>query len=219
MDLGPWTLEFGPWTLSLIVLLHFLIEVGAGKVGKYLVHQRTLGEEHHPNGEEDQQQVNPAVAVIVVPHLQVALEGLDDVAHETYRIHGFGDVVLLITEYHTANARQSRRHRVVTTLGFIAVGIIAPLHHRARTNDAHAAEEDVEQLRQLVQLGLAQEAPKGQYTRVVARGDRARTHVRTVLQHGGKLQHPEGLSSFPYSGLLVKDFMLTRTQQDDHDGN
>jgi len=89
---------------------------------------------------------------------------------------------------------------------------------RTRANDAHLAEEDIEDLRHLVEFGLPEEVSDRQDPRVIRHGDVAATQIGAVLEHRGKLEQPEGFA-LPADALLhVENLALAGETQDQRYG-
>src|SRR4029079_16079640 len=96
-----------------------------------------------------------------------------------------------------------------------------PDRKRPRTHEAHVAEQDVEELRQLVEAGAAQEPAESRDPRVVVDLETGAVHlgqgeelVALLLRadtHGAELQHAEGSPVEP-APLLGEQHRAARSQ-------
>src|SRR5690606_31532470 len=107
--------------------------------------------------------------------------------------------LLLVAKEQRANAGKSRSQLVNYLLLPVGIQGIMRTRLRPRSNEAHISLEDIENLWQFVDLGAAQKATAGQYTRIVRSSDQAAGHIGAVFIHGGKLVEFEVLSAFASS--------------------
>ena len=111
---------------------------------------------------------------------------------------------------------------------------------RPRADDAHLSGEHVEQLRQLVEAGAAQDAAERRHARIVAHLEHRPVHLVQAIQrgalllgavsHGAELQHRERMAVEAAPALHVehrspdsdqdgeRDEQHQRREQDDQDG-
>lgn len=90
------------------------------------------------------------------------------------------------------------------------------------TDQAHLAREDIQELRNLVQAGLAQEAAHSCYSRIVVAVVGApvlQPDVRGIYLHTAELQHPEGLAlvADALSGIEDGTFVVQPDKGSDND--
>ena len=194
-----------------------------GQVAEDLVHQLGLGEDDHPGREEDEPGVRPDVHVFLVPHLQRALVGRDDLGVCLVKVHAlrgaFRKQGFLVAEHHRADAGEARLHVVDLLLDPVRVRRKCLAHKRTRPDDRHVAKEDVEDLRQLVDLRLAQEPSKRQHARIAVRRVQTACHVRRVAEHRRELEDLEVAILVADPVLSVEDVVLARALEDDHHGD
>ncbi|MBG9885033.1 hypothetical protein ABE10_00215, partial [Bacillus toyonensis] len=103
-----------------------------------------------------------------------------------------------------------------TTLRGVVVERHLALALRARSDQAHGAEEDVEQLRKLIERELAQDAPHRGDARIVLHLEQRRVRAPLLGEercelcvgaddHGAELHHLEGDAVHPDALLTVED--------------
>ena len=84
---------------------------------------------------------------------------------------------------------------------------------RTRPHNRHLATQDIQQLRQFIDIGLAQHPPDAGHARIVAHG-LAKFIVRIVeSRHAAKFQNPNGLVVEPKTRLL-KQHRTSRVELD-----
>ncbi len=178
-----------------------------------------LGEEDDPDGGDDDQEVIPGRVVLDIPTLHLALVGHDHLVIEGHRVRGVLHHLLLAAEQDGTDPRQPRAHLDQFRSDRLGEGIETTRRLRPRPGDAHVAQPDVEQLRQLVDLALAQPAPHRQYPRIVVHRQLAGADVGAVLEHGRELEQVEGLPPLAHPRLAIKDLALPGQAQDGDDND
>src|SRR5436309_16024376 len=77
---------------------------------------------------------------------------------------------------------------------------------RTRPDDTHIPFQNVEELRQLVKISLAQESSHGGSPRIVAGRPAGVSFLGAPHIHGSKLQHPEDVAVEPNAVLYKEDW-------------
>ncbi len=90
-----------------------------------------------------------------------------------------------------------------TVIALQLVGIAG--HIRARSDEAHLTDEDVDQFGQAVHFAVAQPMAHARDAWIVGRGD---TVAFGLVKHRAKLEDPEGLAVFSYAFLQEKHWTL-----------
>lgn len=190
-----------------------------GQVFKDLVRELAMVEEDHPSSKEDEQQVGEDRGVALVPHFEGTLVGGDVGFVKFIRFHsGFGDEFFLVAEDDGADAGDAGLLFVYFITDIFGVSVEDTVDEGAGADDAHFAGKNVEDLRQLVDLGLAEEAAQGHQTGVVAQGNIAGADIRAVLEHGGELPDKKMLVFVADALLPVPHFPFAgEPQQGDED--
>lgn len=189
------------------------------QAGEYPVHQTALGKEDVPGGQEDDLEVRTQGHMLLVPHLQGALVGGDDLPVILARrqvcviVQG-----LLIPENDGADSGDAGPDVVDALLHGKREVLEIDFHLGPGPDQGHVPDEDVDNLRQFVELGEAEELAHGRDPRVVAHRQGTRQHVGAVLQHGGELPDAEVPPAITYPALVVKDFPLCGEAEKEDDG-
>ena len=126
---------------------------------------------------------------------------------------------LFTAEDNRADAGETRLRVVNAGLHFVRIRREGLIDEWTRTDYRHIAEEDIEELGKLIDLRLAQEIAHRQDARILLHRVESACHVRRVAKHRCELPDLEVLALVADASLSVKDIMLARTLEPDHDRN
>ena len=158
--------------------------------------------------------------MVQVPHFKCALVWRDYFGVGLVDVHAFlhalGKNGFLVAEDDGANACESGLDGVYPCLDFFGIRVEGLVHQRAWADNRHIAKEDVENLRQLVDLRLSEDAPHRQDAGVAMRGVESTSHVGAVAEHRGELQDLEMLVLVADAVLSIENVMLASAFEDDH---
>lgn len=176
--------------------------------------------EYDPGCQEDEHEVGAKTDMILIPHLKRAFVGRNNLGIGLINVHAllhtFGKQCLFVSEDNRSNAGETWLNVVYVCLHLVGVWRECLVYQRTRPDNGHISEEDVEELRQFVDLRFAQETSERQNARVAMRRVKSASHVGTVEEHGRKLQNLEVLISIANAVLSVEDVMLARAFENYH---
>ncbi len=182
--------------------------------------QRSARADERPRGQKNELEIIADGAVARPPDFELAFVGGDDGVVEVVSVAGdFVEDGLFVPEDHRPYAGKAWRHFVDLFLYRFGIQLIVPPCLGAGAHDAHLADQDVDQLGQFIDFGLAQKPPHGQNPGIVLLGEHAAGHVGAVFQHGGELQHPKIAPTLADARLEIKNVVLARQFKANHDGD
>ena len=158
--------------------------------------------------------------MLLIPHFKGAFVRRHDlrvcIVHVHALLHAFRKQCLFISEDNRADSGKTRLHVVDVGLYLVGVWRECLVHQRARPDNGHVAEKDVEELRKLVDLRFAQETSERQNARIAMRRVKPAGHVGTIAQHRRKLQNLEVSVLVADAVLSVEDIMLASAFENNH---
>ncbi len=93
------------------------------------------------------------------------------------------------------------------------------LNQGAGPHKTHLTYEDIDKLWELIYLGRPQKVAHGEDARVIFLGYKTTGKIGAIFKHGGKFYDIKGLAIPTYSGLEIKNIVLTAELEENHDGN
>lgn len=158
--------------------------------------------------------------MILIPKFKRALVGRNGLRVKFVHVAALrflrGKKAFLATEDDRADARKAWLRVVDARFHFVRIRREGLVDEGTRADYGHVAEEDAEELRELVDLRLAEEVAHRQDARILLHRVEAARHVRRVAEHRRKLPDFEVAVLVADARLAVEDVVLAGALKADH---